>query len=695
MQDNIMPESLISNGNMSWRDRARYAYRESTDYINQELVDEWAQSADLARSKHHKGSRYFTDKYKYRNKIFRPKTREAINRAVAMFATSMFSTADQVNIEAVDTGNEKQQATAEFLSEILNIRLDKHLNWYLLATGAFKSALIYGFVVSKQSWEYRTEEQTLDLPVYDENGNMMLNGIGKPLLRKQKKRVVVSDKPRIEVIPAEKFRISPAAHWSDPISTSPYLIHIVPMYIWQVERMMQKPDPKTGQTKWKKLTASEIFSYGTPDEHSQYTVKHSREGRRGIPEQSLDNSVLAYSVVNVHENIMRDDSGIDYVFFTLGTEFLLNEPQPLRDVYPDGRPFVFGKTDIEPDRLYPDGLPQVVKGLQIQANAIVNQRLDNVEQAMNKRMLVKKGAGVSLAELTRSVPGGLVFVDQMDDVMEMALQDVTQSSYQEQPLVDADFDSIAGQFNAASVQTNRALNETVGGLTLLSNDADRVTEFKVRTFASTWVEPVLRQILKLEQRYENDEIIMMMAGDSAQLVQKFGIDQPTDMMLRGEFSTSVNIGMGNTNPQAKIQQLMSGIQAVGQLAPAAMEMLNHEAIISEIMGALGHKDGKRFFKLEGDPQLQQLQQQIQQLQQQLQSQQELIALEKEKLANRSEVEKMKGEFDLQQEAMRSENDIAVAEIQAASRLDNEQRSDGTRNGTRNFIKKGATKAISP
>jgi hypothetical protein len=70
--------------------------------------------------------------------------------------------------------------------------------------------------------------------------------------------------------------------------------------------------------------------------------------------------------------------------------------------------------------------------------------------------------------------------------------------------LNVDFDDQAGQFNSGSVQTNRKLNETVGGMKLISGSANAVSEFDLRVWIETWVEPTIAQIVKCIQYYEND-----------------------------------------------------------------------------------------------------------------------------------------------------------------------------------------------
>ena len=88
--------------------------------------------------------------------------------------------------------------------------------------------------------------------------------------------------------------------------------------------------------------------------------------------------------------------------------------------------------------------------------------------------------------------------DPEKDVRVISTPDVTGSSFQEQDRFNLDFDEVAGTFSTSSVASNRQLNETVGGMNLLTQGANQISEFQLRVFTETWTEPCLRQVVALE-----------------------------------------------------------------------------------------------------------------------------------------------------------------------------------------------------
>ena len=96
---------------------------------------------------------------------------------------------------------------------------------------------------------------------------------------------------------------------------------------------------------------------------------------------------------------------------------------------------------------------------------------------------------VDLRSLVRNIPSSVTLMDDPEkDVQVQETQDVTSSAYAEQDRLNRDFDDVAGAFSGSSVQSNRNLNETVGGMNLLTSAAKKVENYQLRT----WIEILTR-----------------------------------------------------------------------------------------------------------------------------------------------------------------------------------------------------------
>lgn len=561
---------------------AREAFTASTTYFDASIRPAIESSLRQFQGVHPTGSKYHTDAYRARSRLFRPKTRATVRKNEATAAHAFFTTADTVYVRPEDEANKLQQIGATAMKCLVKYRLKKSIPWFLTVIGAYQDAQTVGVCASYNHWVYDAKK-----------------GI---------------DKPCIELLPVENLRIDPGASWTDPINTSPYVIRLIPMYVKDVLARMNTLDDKTGQPKWKKQDTATILQ--AVRAYSDTTRITRERGRTDSKDQAQ--SITNFSIVWVHQNVMEID-GEDKVWYTLGTTGLLTDPVPLKEVYFHGkRPFTMGICMMETHKTYPEGPVGVTKDVQAEINEVTNQRIDNVKFAMNKRYFARRNVQVDIRSLVRNVPGSVTMMnDPEKDVIVHSTPDVTGSSYQEQDRLNLDFDDVAGAFSPSSIQANRKLNETVGGMSMLDSNANQVGAYQLHTFVQTWVNPTLEQLMLLEQYYETDPVLLGMAASMAKVPEGTAIDE----ILMQDLFLSANVGIGSSNPQDKINNFMLAMGNLRDiLADGLLERygLDVYEVITELFGNLGYQDGDRFFSTEDeDPKLTAAKATIEQLQQQL------------------------------------------------------------------------------
>jgi len=630
-----------------WLRIAREAYEDSSDWVDTNLREQWEKSISLFNSKHPPGSKYNTGAYEKRSRFFRPKTRTAVRNLQSAMAVAFFTNEDVVSVQARNPNDLEQVAAAAVSQSIMQYRLTNTIPWFQTMSAALQDAAVQGVCVSHQYWEYEEQEESYlnvdnqNRPVMDEEGN--------PVVTTQK--TSIKDKPVIEMVSPENLRIDPASDWSDPIESSPYIIQLIPMYVQDVRQKMIDGE-------WLDIPVGELLASETDEEDN--TTRMIRDEPR---EDRLDNDagygeIDSYKIVWVHKNIIKKE-GIDWCYFTAGVDAMLTEPKPLQEMYPwlrnGERPYVMGYTNVESHRIYPAGTVELTQELQAAANDIWNQRFDNVRLAMNKRYHIRRDRNIDLDALFRSVPGGAVEMDDPDaDVRVIDTRDVTGSAYAEQDRINMDFDELQGNFSTSTVQGARSLNETVGGMSLMASNSGTVTEYVLRTFSETWVERVLKQLMRLEQYYETDAVILELAGDAAASVNE-QFQGAVDALLKYEVLLKVNVGISATDPLRKVQNLVSGIQMLGEL-PGFAESLNVQEVVKEVFGQLGYKDGERFVNMEEDPRIAELTAQLQQMQMYIES-------EQGKLQNRLMVEQMKQQGNLEAANLKHGAEIRMKEME--------------------------------
>lgn len=563
-----------------WLGRASELYRASTDYYQASLFKDWADNVSHFRSEHPSGSKYTQDAYKHRSKVFRPKPRSAMRTLEAAAAAALFTNDDLLAVTGVDRGDKLQAESSRLHQAILQHRLEVSIPWFLTVLGAFQDTNVYGVCISRTYWDYRSRKSSEVVPATDEQGNPIADDDGTLMGYEQVTEKILADKPAIDLIAPENFRFDPACDWRDPIGTSPYLIERIPMYAGQVIAMTETQG-------WYEYDVAKLCTHGSGVEETD-AIRNARE--RGQADSRDVNTSGEYSTVWVHFNIIRDADGQDWCFYTVGTGLLLSEPVLLEEYDPlERKRYTVGVSTIEAHKAHPDSLIQIGRPLTDLTNEVTNQRIDNVKLVLNKRYKLRRGSQIDVAALMRNTPGGGVVMDDINlDMGIIETPDITQSSYVEQDRLNVETDELLGTFSQASVANNRSLNETVGGMNLMSSGATAVQELGLRCFIETWVEPVLRSLVKLEGLYETDQTVLALAAGKAEIM-----GQIDDELLMQDLIVRVNVGIGNTNPQQKMQRFLEPLGVVKDM-PEVGERLNWEEIGKELFALGGQGNAQRF-----------------------------------------------------------------------------------------------------
>jgi hypothetical protein len=602
-------DKAATEGEVNWLKLVAEAEAQGGQFAQDQIKGAWDASYKAFHNQHVAGSKYRSKDYSGRSKLFRPKTRAAVRKANAAAAAALFSTMDTISCSPGNESDPIQQASAALMQELINYRTDRtsgkaSIPWFRVAIGAHQDTLIMSACLSKQYWKLELEAETTQEPVIGESGNPVINEeTGQPLMREVKTYKPSVDRPDIATIPLENAIIDPAASWLDPIQSAAYLIVKYPMRINEIRKKQNDP-----RNPWKHVEASVLKASGSDQKLRAAGTRTARE--RGLDRMDPSSTGTGeFEVIWVYEVFMRVGEE-DVCFYSAGSKAYLTDPKPVKEVYPEQggeRPYVLGLGSLEAHRIFPMSHVESWQPLQQEINDLANLRLDQVKQSVSPITFVKRGRQVDLGAIQRRGPNTTILRTDKDDIEFDRPPEVPSSAYAEMERLNVDFDDQAGQFNSGSVQTNRSLNETVGGLNLISSAANSVQEFDLRTWVETWVEPVLGQIVKLEQYYESDTVVLGLCGERSELLQKHGINQITNELLEQQIALRVDVGLGASNPQTKLQNfagalnIAKGIWENHPQVQSGEYMPNIEAISDEIFSLAGNRDGAKRFMIKGQP----------------------------------------------------------------------------------------------
>lgn len=561
----------------------------------------WSNDLRAFQGRHPSGSKYESESYRFRSKLYRPKARQAIRKTEAAGASAFFSSLDAVSVEPTNEKDDLSTLVAKAKRETLQYYLQKgEMKWFQTVIGALQDSQKIGCCISYNYWKYKVRWKKTT----DEAGNATYESI------------TTEDRPCVELWPMEYVRFHPAANWMDPFKDSPYLIRMIPMHVLDVKARAKKADRY--EIPFTEVTDNELNAAKVSEDLTAIT-RH--EGRQQPDVHGETPGITDYDLVWVHENIFRDEDQNDVIFYTLGSNNRISEVVPLEDAYWTGeRPMTIGFFIMETHIAVPPSVPHLAKGVQKEINDLANVRLDNLHLVTNKRYLVQRGTQVDIKSLTRNAPASVTMVNDVDkDVRELEFNDINPGAFAEQDRLNVDHDELVGNFSQSSVQTNRQMNETVGGMNMMMSGAGQMTDYGLRCFSESWLEPTLRQVDNLIAAYESSPKVLTMVAKKLEIQA-----QPEDILslLQMEAQITIDVGVGASNPMFKLERFLMGLERYIKASVDAGQRphLDHKEFASELWGLVGYKN-PRFLDLpktaEEEQAMGQLEQQIAELTQQV------------------------------------------------------------------------------
>lgn len=573
------------------------ATSQSAFYSNQINRRAWERAYKAYRQEHFHGSKYTTPDFRNRSRLFIPKTRSAVRKDLAATSASMFGTVDPVECTPGNEADPVQAGSAAVIKELVSYRTDSAngkaaIPWFLTVMGARQTSLMTGFCVTKQCWKLKLRRAGEEEFEDEETGEKRKRDVWKPYI----------DRPDSILIPPENTIIDPACDWTDPSQDSAYFIIKYPMRIDEIRQNQRDP-----RNPWRKLSDSVLRSAGENAKMEAASIRRARDQGLDRYEQTAESA--DFDVIWVCETFLRT-AGEDWTFFSIGDKELLTDVRPVHEVYPEQggeRPITFGYGSFEAFCVFPQAAVESWQMLQQEANDVRNLTLDAFKQNVMPVTKVVRGRQIDLDQLKRRGQGTSIMVTEKDDVSWERPPDVPSAAQYVKQQLDIDFDDLAGQQNYGTVQDNNALGKTLGGLKLAAGAANAVQEFDIRVWIETWAEKAIRQIVRLEQFYESDETVLALCGERAKLFDKHGIEEINDDLLQNDVTVRISVGLGAGDPMQRLQKFQSATSIalpLLQMDPDFMsgkKRLNSEAMMQEVYGGVGYRDGGKRFIIEGEP----------------------------------------------------------------------------------------------
>ena len=277
----------------------------------------------------------------------------------------------------------------------------------------------------------------------------------------------------------------------------------------------------------------------------------------------------------------------------------------------------FGLGEIEP-----------IERLQRGINAVINQRLDNVNQILNTGWKVDTTAGVDLSSLV-SRPGMIVKTRRMDGVQRIEVPDVTGSAFADTyTFLQASLVDALGiqDYTVRTGQTTPSGQKTATGLRQMQEEANARFKLKIQIFEDEVIKQIAEQWLQLRQQFTTRPQVLRITGKDAieHLRNETDFKERAVMTgdgyqpkLQGEDTGHAHLLMepndivgeydfvpeaGSTqlsDPYADRESFTELIGLLAKLAPAAGIQVAWDKVVEELFEKYGVKGSDRFIEKQG------------------------------------------------------------------------------------------------
>lgn len=167
-----------------------------------------------------------------------------------------------------------------------------------------------------------------------------------------------------------------------------------------------------------------------------------------------------------------------------------------------------------PHEFYGMGIVEITSSLQDELNTTRNQRIDYNSMALRRMWKLRKGCGLTSADLVWR-QNGIVQVENTDDVQEINVADIPASAFANEANIKQDMRDATGCHDIIMGLSNT--NETA--TTTMTKDNNASVRFKrvVETICSDMLVPIAKKIMSLDQQYLTEERIIRITGTKEEI----------------------------------------------------------------------------------------------------------------------------------------------------------------------------------
>jgi len=464
--------------------------------------------------------RSFIDQNNYPHgaRVFDPR----IFRIIETITPRMVATEPMGSFYPVEDGD-------EMTTHILNalIKYDwRRADMFQKQVMFIKSMLIFGTAFGRIHWDFREKEKT-QMVAKKINGRLVWSPESK-----KKINVTEFDGPNFEVLNIYDCFPDPNATNMDNMRWFIYRMFKT------IDELKEENDAR-GAEYWKNL---DVLEQAINEKN-----KDDSPGKQGGKPNNIQYREHRRIMLGTEDLVKQDNSNPEITIFARFTRegwcFYAPEYAGLgtfsgiiREVE---NPYFHGELPIVhavdypyPGELYGMGEIEPIDRIQRAINAVLNQRLDNVQLTLNTMWKVKKDAGVDLHTLI-SAPGNIITTDNMDAIEAVQTPDVTGGTFvQTMNYLTSAMQNGSGitDYTQGIKEDSNVTNNTATGIRLIQNEANAQFKLKIQLYSHMVVMRIANQWKDLRIQYTTEaQRLRIMGGDQVNYLRDNTKLSQTDM----------------------------------------------------------------------------------------------------------------------------------------------------------------------
>ncbi len=537
----------------------RYTY--SKDATQELRQTKWQQYLNTYIQKHETNS-----KREYRSQIYVPLAFQQIRTLVPFLMSTIFNSDPLFKmVDATGLRPDEKMAIEKLIDrQCYEMDFYSRLNEFLLGM------CIYGTAIAKVYWENDVQpvtktRKTVKTKYTDVLGMKVPSGF-QTVEESYTEDKINYDGPVFENIDLWHFFIDPKADRLEGY--------------WKGHLIERSLEEMKGSKRYKNLDQLEALlnvTTSTNQEDKQVQDLKRAEGVR-VDEQREDKK----GCIKLLEYWVEDDSRCYVVALDYGV--IVSEK---KNPFKHGQsPFVSAAFQPVPHSFFGMGVPEIVYGLQRNVNTITNQRNDNLSLIINRMWKYKRDGSINPSQL-KSVPGGLIPVDEMDSVEPLELKDVTQNAYLEVQANKSEAQEAIGTKYLSGANPTGS-NRTATGVRLNQNAEASSIMGIFNLLEETCLRPMVDMIYSMNDQFLDRDVAVEIIGPRGQTIE-FGVKP----QLFNRYRSFYAAGIRNVNQKdVLVHQMENFLGIVARIPPQMIVAykINIPEILKKIWENMGLDD---------------------------------------------------------------------------------------------------------